>query len=145
MPACFALALALALPAAGPADPPKLPKELLGAWVLVRTENNGQVEEPAAGDPPGRLTFSAPDKGLFQAGEVKIELTVKVDPAAKPALIDVTLGEPGNKQTLEGIWKVEGDKLLVCLSPPQKKERPTEFHAGEGSGLLLFTFKRDKE
>src|SRR5262245_40341031 len=135
----------LAVVLAAPLDPPKLPKELAGAWVLQRTENNGVVTTANEGDPKSRLTFSEPNKGLFQAGDVKIELTVKVNTAMKPALIDVTILGPDNKQTLEGIWKVEGDTLTICLCPPDKKERPTEFQAGDGTGLLLFTFKRDKE
>jgi uncharacterized protein (TIGR03067 family) len=145
MSACIALVLGLPLPAAGTDDPPKLPKELVGSWALVRTENSGTVSTPEEGDPKSRLTFTAPDKGVFKAGEVKTELTVKVHTAVKPALIDVTLGDAGSKQTLEGIWKVEGDTLTICISPPEKKERPTEFQAGEGTGFILFTFQRDKE
>jgi uncharacterized protein (TIGR03067 family) len=145
MSVCPCLALALVLAPAAADDPPKRPRELAAAWVLTRSETDGQVSTPEAGAPKSRLTFPAPDKCLFQAGDVRLEFTVKVDAAAKPALVDVTLGGPDNPQTLEGIWKVEGDTLPVCLSPPQKKERPTEFAAGAGSGRLLFTFQRDKE
>jgi uncharacterized protein (TIGR03067 family) len=74
----------------------------------------------------------------------KSEGTQKIDPAKKPRHIDATTtkGE-GEGQTYLGIYEIDGDTYKECYASPGR-ERPTTFDAKEGSGHILFVWKREK-
>ncbi len=69
---------------------------------------------------------------------------IELDPAREPKTIDVIPdGGPNRDQRVLGIYKLEGDKLTICMASPDKP-RPTEFKAEKGSGCTLRTFIREK-
>ncbi len=86
------------------------------------------------------------DKYTFQMGMATEEGTIKLDPAKKPATIDLTItsGTDKGKEQL-GIYRIEKDAIVFCLARPGDKERPKEFAAPEGSGQMLLTIKRVKK
>jgi uncharacterized protein (TIGR03067 family) len=64
------------------------------------------------------------------------------DPAAAPARLDWT--DPAGEDTVEGIYKVDGDVLTLCYSHNPADDRPTKFESPTGSRLVVLTFKRVK-
>ncbi|HZW30777.1 MAG TPA: TIGR03067 domain-containing protein [Isosphaeraceae bacterium] len=72
---------------------------------------------------------------------------VKVDPAAKPnATIDLVIDEgPEGSQgkTSKGIYKFQGEKLMLCVSMPGK-DRPTAFETAEDEAYF-FPLKKEKK
>jgi uncharacterized protein (TIGR03067 family) len=78
----------------------------------------------------------------------------KIDPAKKPAHIDIEVDRGGQQRVLKGIYKLDGDTLTVCLIAAREGDedgRPSEFFTrsfqqrDEKGGLYLFTFKREKD
>ncbi|MGP0065318.1 MAG: TIGR03067 domain-containing protein [Isosphaeraceae bacterium] len=70
--------------------------------------------------------------------------TIAVDPAREPKTIDVIPDGGRNRgERVLGIYKLEGDKLTICMATPGKP-RPTAFRAETGSSWTLRTFTREK-
>lgn len=70
---------------------------------------------------------------------------VKVDPKAKPATIDLSIDEgpeDAKGKTSKCIYKLEGGKLILCVSLPGK-DRPKEFEQNEGESYV-FELKKEK-
>jgi len=70
---------------------------------------------------------------------------VKVDPKAKPATIDLAIDEgpeDAKGKTSKCIYKLEGEKLILCVSLPGK-DRPKEFEQNEGESYV-FDLKKEK-
>jgi uncharacterized protein (TIGR03067 family) len=65
------------------------------------------------------------------------EATIKIDPAKKPAHIDIT----DKGKTRPAIYAFEGDGLKICIDVAGKV-RPTGFSAPEGSTNILLVYKR---
>jgi uncharacterized protein (TIGR03067 family) len=70
---------------------------------------------------------------------------VKLDPKAKPATIDLLIDEgpeDSKGKTSKCIYKLEGEKLILCVSMPGK-DRPKEFEQAEGESYV-FELKKEK-
>jgi uncharacterized protein (TIGR03067 family) len=76
---------------------------------------------------------------LLVEGEERLPVSVKIDPAKKPAEIDFTYAK---NSTAQGIYKLEEDRLTICLS--LQGGRPKEFVSEQGSGNFLLVLKRLK-
>jgi uncharacterized protein (TIGR03067 family) len=71
-----------------------------------------------------------------------------IDPQATPKVMDLTAGDgPSKGKTLPcAIYKLDGDKLMICLEKEWKiQKRPTEFKTLPGDGCVLLTFERVKD
>ena len=76
-------------------------------------------------------------KVMTDEGPEEIETGFRYDAAKKPKEIDLSLpGDP--RRLLPGIYKIEGEFLIVCLG----SERPTEFIGGANRKTTLLVFKR---
>jgi uncharacterized protein (TIGR03067 family) len=62
------------------------------------------------------------------------------DPAKSPALLDWT--DRDGEDTIEAIYKVEGNTLSVCFSNLAGDSRPDRFESPAKSNLRLLTFRR---
>jgi uncharacterized protein (TIGR03067 family) len=146
------IALTVGLPAA-PAAPAKDKetkdakddiKKFEGEWTFTNWETGGQslpkeVLEITKWSVKG-------DKYKFQMGENEEEGTIKLDPGKKPATVDlaITSGNDAGKDQV-GIYKFDGESIVICLARPGAKDRPTEFKATEDDGQILVTIKRNKK
>jgi uncharacterized protein (TIGR03067 family) len=72
--------------------------------------------------------------------------TFKLDPAKSPKWIDITTSPKGafKGKTLPGIYKWDGDKLVLCLHA-DATARPTKFDAGPKTRAMLLTYTREKK
>lgn len=68
----------------------------------------------------------------------------KLDPTKMPKTIDVTRPPRKPKRHIEGIYKLEGDDLTICIPLGRDKPRPTEFKVEEGGKRTLIVLKRKK-
>jgi uncharacterized protein (TIGR03067 family) len=140
-----ALAALAVLPWAVAAPGPKDAKEdakkkFEGDWKVESWEQSGQVLEVAPD-----WSFKG-DKYTLNLGAVPEEGGIKVDAAKNPSTIDleITGGNcAGNTQL--GIYKFDGEKLVLCLAWPGDKDRPTEFKSTAEPRTILITLKREKK
>lgn len=115
-------------------------KELMrfqGDWQMIAVTKDG--ETTAADKLKGKVWSFKGDK-LVPQYDKDDTATIKIDPAKKPATLDIT---DKNGDKVEGIYKFDGaDKLVICGRGDNK--RPTEFAAGPKSGAILFVLERVK-
>jgi len=139
-PALLALAVAVAAP--GPKDPPKKDSPAIaGEWAGESAVEKGR---PIRLPPGTAWTFTADGKSVLTlgGGAGSTDATYKADTTKAPAELDVSDGPKG--KPLRGIFKVEGDTLTVCLVEGDA-DRPTAFESAAGSKAILITLKRVKK
>jgi uncharacterized protein (TIGR03067 family) len=105
---------------------------LQGEWEIVSAESNG---EPP---PPGLLNgarFAFSGNRLTLIGK---EGEFQIDASKNPRQIDFICG--GNRQV--GIYRLEGDRLLLCVGPAD--DRPREFKTKPRTDHSLFVLKRKR-
>jgi len=117
-------------------------KKLEGTWLPSAAEFGGQKwpdEQTKAiklviADAKYTVTVSGQDdKG-----------TLKLEPSAKPAAMDIVGTDGPNKgRTIPAIYELSGDTLKICYAL-EGKERPGTFESKSGTRLFLVTYKRDK-
>jgi uncharacterized protein (TIGR03067 family) len=113
------------------------------AGLLVATAALGGAEDKSAADVKkleGKWTAPSGDGGTvsytFKGKTLKIEaptrtydITISIDPAAKPEkTIDLKIDEApedAKGKTSKGIYKFDGEKVVLCFRP--EGERPTKF------------------
>jgi uncharacterized protein (TIGR03067 family) len=128
--------LALAAPARGDE-----PADLKGKYVIVGLEVQGvKLTEDALAkfgkDEERRVEIDG-DRLVTSFNGKKEEARFKLDPAARPARIDITVTRGDKAETNHGIYKVDGDTLTICAADRgEAKDRPAEFKA-EGKAIIL--------
>jgi len=109
-------------------------KALKGTWVAAEEDGIDS-----------KWTF---DGETLKASVNGIDYTckVKIDPKAKPhTTVDLTINEGPEEakgKTSQCLYKLDGDKLTLCVSLPGK-DRPKEFEQTEGEAFL-FKLKKEK-
>jgi uncharacterized protein (TIGR03067 family) len=107
---------------------------IVGSW---------RIESQMPVDPTGTKWTDIEIKSgelFLKTRTIVLPFTYKLDSSTKPASIDIT---PSGRQTLQGIYELNGDDLKICYSVVAELPRPTKF-AGS-PGYLLFTLKRAKK
>jgi uncharacterized protein (TIGR03067 family) len=143
--------LVVALAAPGPRDKPPEPS-VVGEWVAERTTFAGG-DRPLPKEPV-RYVFAADGTWATYRGDRKSpgqNRTYSVDPATSPAAIDLGFDEidadrdpPSQRQVVRGIYKVDGDRLTLCLALAGRG-RPTAFESAADKPTTLWVFKRLKK
>ena len=147
MRTCFAAMLLLTGFAAAADDDAATDKEKIqGLWRAVALEANGQ-EAPNEAVKQFHVRIKG-DKLVFNPDTDNREHTFVLDPKATPKAMDLTPGDgpAKGKRVPCAIYKLEGDKLMICLDKEgQAGKRPAEFRTAAGDGFALITLERVKK
>jgi uncharacterized protein (TIGR03067 family) len=134
------LGLALAVAAPAPKEAPKKDAPtLVGVWKVESSIKGGQRSNPE----DWTMEFTADGKMIMKEAGRDINGTYTSDPKKDPAEIDLTLEGGGQMITMHGIYRFEGDTMMMCLT--FMGERPTKFESPDGGNCVLVTFKRAKK
>lgn len=124
---------------------------LQGKWRIIAIEAKGEL---ITGEDAKKEQISCSidgDKLTFIQGKHQSEHTLSVDPKSKPARLDIIY--PEGKGTNHAIYKLETNKLTICVSrklrPNTKEERPLRFTTKREDnnnlyGLVLYIFEREQ-
>ncbi len=119
---------------------------MAGTWAIKELEVGGKkISDEENKNAKVRLDIQG-DKYTVHFGDMQVGAgTLKLNAAKNPRQIDIAIKEGmGKDQILYGIYKFDGETMIVCVNQPDAKERPTEFKTKEGSGQMLFSYKRIK-
>jgi uncharacterized protein (TIGR03067 family) len=140
----WVLAAGLAIAAAPATDDAKKDADaILGTWKVESVEQEGQKNE---GGGAMALTFKKDTYTVSVEGNEIEEGGYKLDPEKKPKTIDFTItkgNDKGKKQ--QGIYSLDGDTMKICVTMPEKDDRPKEMSTKAGTMHILFVLKRDKK
>jgi uncharacterized protein (TIGR03067 family) len=140
------LAIPVLLRADADDDVRKELKALQGKWKTVGLEAGGETF-PKDKLPDFSFVVAADGKCTGKMDKEEFKFTMTVNPAKDPKTMEnshETGKQKGKKQY--GIYKLDGDKFTVCLTPPGKKEsdRPKDFMTKDTTNVV-FVFERVKE
>jgi uncharacterized protein (TIGR03067 family) len=121
-------------------------KALQGKWKTVAMEVAGKPL-PKDGIPAFTFIIAADGKSTGQTPQGEFRATITVNPKKNPKAID-NLHESGEEKGKKqyGIYKLEGEKLTVCITAPGSTEgdRPKDFTTKDTPNVV-FVFERVKE
>jgi uncharacterized protein (TIGR03067 family) len=137
MQASLLIGLALALGAPAPKDAKTEPGKIEGNWVAESYVLGGKDEGRDKG-----VVFTFADGRIKRESEE--EVSYVLNPKADPPQIDLTPVK-GKQAAIHGIYKIDGDTLLLCFTKGASADRPTKFESPDGSRIVLFTLKREKK
>jgi uncharacterized protein (TIGR03067 family) len=113
--------------------------KLKGTWTFVAKEEGG-TKTPADQLKDWTLTFEG-DKVTFRRGAQSKMGTYKLDTAQKPAQLDITPADPGDKP-MKMLVQLDGDDLKIAGPLQEGGERPKAF---EDKNIRIITLKREKK
>ncbi len=142
----FVFAIPVALFADNTNDVNKELMALEGKWKAVAMEAGGKPF-PKESVPDFTFIVAANGKATGKSPQVEYQATITVDPKQSPRTIDnlhETGAQKGKKQY--GIYKLEGDKWIVCMTLPgvAESDRPKDFNTKDTANVV-FVFERLKE
>ncbi len=112
-----------------------------GSWVAVSFRRDGQ-ETPREIVQTITRTVEGDHVVWKRDGKNFAGTSLVLDPGQDPKAIDVIAdGGPTRGKRVLGIYKLENDKLTLCMGDPDQS-RPREFKAEKGSGHTLMVFTR---
>ncbi len=120
-------------------------KKLQGGWKFISLEIEGRKRAPEK-LADGSWTFKEMVVS-FNDPRAPGRASLVVDPQQSPKVFDLTgLDGVGKEKVSLGIYKFEGDHLIICLrNPDSTNGRPTEFKTEPGSESSLITLERVKK
>jgi uncharacterized protein (TIGR03067 family) len=120
-------------------DSEKVLKALQGEWKVDSIVSRG---EAIPAQQLEKLTFTFKGNEVIPSDMPKDVATVTLDPSKKPAWFDIT---DRSKETLLGIYELNGDSLKFCSAADPKAPRSKEFAATKENMATLIVLKRVKK
>ena len=134
--------LGLVLPLA--ADPTKEltdQEKVQGEWVMVGLEV--REESVPAGKLAGTTLVIKKDKYTTVVKKKEYSVTFTLDPKQDPKHIDMMIpDDSGTPQLSKGVYKIEGDKLIICRGQAPGGERPRSFVSSAKDDAFVVTWER---
>jgi uncharacterized protein (TIGR03067 family) len=125
----------------------KTPEALVGRWTVVEIQNQG-ITSPSQIQSELEFTES---QAILRLDTSSAEVTQVFDcfvlPGKDPLKLDLRLNAntPGDASLhLRSIYRVEGDKLWICLEGRGAQQRPIEFVSSFETKSDLYVLKRNK-
>jgi uncharacterized protein (TIGR03067 family) len=110
-----------------------------GTWIVVSAVISGDDNRFFRGN---TLTLKG-GRFTYNKGGEEEQAPYKIDASATPKRLDI---KPGVKDEITpAIYKLDGDKLTLCIAGLIGGKRPTEFKSTSGSGDLLLELRREKK
>ncbi len=119
---------------------------LQGTWSILAQEEDGHETKPDADSTvliAGNALVMVSTGGRGDAPALIEATTFVLNPSRDPPQIDVTASYSNPVQVQRGIYRLDGNSLLLCVAIGGKP-RPTEFDTSPGSGHRLFVLRRKK-
>jgi uncharacterized protein (TIGR03067 family) len=111
-----------------------------GTWKALSVEHDGKLTPPEKLKPI-KLTVDGANYH-FQNGDFSERGTYKFDPTQEPKALDIVVGEgPDKGKVYLVIYKIEGDRLTICLESANKN-RPKQFTGKAGTDCVLEAWQR---
>jgi len=124
----------------------KLVPPLDGSYVVVAIEKGGEkIPREKLKDPAeeNQTIVIKGNKLIPTKNSTREPLELKLDPSKTPAEIDTKETKGDNPETSYGIYKLEGDTLIICIVQDCKpSDRPKEFKTSKDSKAILLTLKK---
>ena len=93
---------------------------LHGTWEIVSLESSGEVGMEGIGV---RLTFASGKIRITKTPrDVYCQITYRVNPAKRPRQIDLAVKEGSDEVEIAGIYRLDGDRLTLCLASPTEPD-----------------------
>jgi uncharacterized protein (TIGR03067 family) len=146
-------ALSLALPIAEPAKEPELSeaaqkevKKLAGKWNALSLVVDGGIRKAEGDETEHHFEF----KGRkFFLSEMELLGIESLDPGTDQKCIDLkALNDSGimrQGMVYEGVYKLDGDILVLSIYIGKGKSWPEKFESSEGSAIVVLSMKREKK
>jgi uncharacterized protein (TIGR03067 family) len=118
---------------------------LQGTWKVTASVSKG--EKSSADDIKNLFLIFKGDAILVrEGGKTEEKFSYSLDPLKTTKELDLTLKVGPQKGRVDrAIYKIEGDKLTICIQTNKDAPRPREFRSPVGSELWLVTLERTKE
>lgn len=138
---CFGLMLLVWSPVSGDPAREELDRHQ-GVWRTSTSIHDGQEASAELARSITR-TVSGDHVVWKRDGKSFAGTRIELDASRHPKAIDVIPDGGRNRgERVLGIYKLEGDRLTICMAGPGKP-RPSEFRSEKGSGWTLRTFVRE--
>jgi uncharacterized protein (TIGR03067 family) len=116
---------------------------LAGNWDILSIIDDGEVLGPdlirAKFAANGRIQIGTRSVAIVSPKDGERRLSaIRIDPSKTPSEVDVTTQFD---EVLKGIYRFNGDQLVLCVAKRDEDDRPTVFDAHTGSNDLLFRLK----
>jgi uncharacterized protein (TIGR03067 family) len=124
-------------------DAKKELESLKGTWKLMEETDSGQ-KIPV--DPNEIFIFNGDNLVNKVGTKITDEFQIKIVGAAKnPKEIDlIPLKDPNKGMTSPAIYKVEGNKLTICVNFAVGSKRPTAFTSDQTNRNIILTMEKSK-
>jgi uncharacterized protein (TIGR03067 family) len=90
------------------------------------------------------VTFADQEMAMRGIGGADHAYRIEIDPTQRPKALDAITIETDGKapagERVKGIYRLDGDRLTLCLAADSTVARPTAFEAPEGSRTSLLNF-----
>lgn len=115
-------------------------EKLQGVWAVVGFEQDGISIPREQAEALSLLIIFDENRLLHKRnGHIVNEATYSINPGTSPKELDTT-DKNGRKEL--GIYQLEKNSLVICVSVRLGKQRPLKFATEPDSGYMLFNLRR---